>query len=660
MTSYQSNVHDSNTNEEVDRLINNLTPIPNQSPSSYKRYLKGGIAALCFLGVGFHHRPFRATASEDAESSLSGTDEQWPQLIGECRISDENSCDGDKICCPMLKGFFGGSPLGLTGTCVVCCTDADCIRKIEQPPAGEFGKMYCNDDTHDHTCEGKKGLIGKDGYIVWSPSETIDNSKSFRKYMMKREVISDDPEDPAYESAWYFDFNEQDNNEFDINKIDCNGTHITLPSYGRMHAGYSKKYKHYKEEETGIVTLFMSENKYSLIADFPKVSFVEKYHTLTFDGEKDIERGEYLKELSAKQVEEEPVFNLQKWLVQAYKRAIRNIHEQVVMRQVQAGIDTALTWQIRRFVNAYDNDGSVTPSTSKRWASHSAKAQEAIKLAKDPDFEREYLKSELHCKHLEEAKGGGFTVDHTKDTVTIPLGRPITTFSGEMVNAPTHYLGLGQGTMTAHYDEDQGILQLFLEGFGNARQYSDVKFVGTHGHGMFVGPVSKGDDYIVDPDVDGRLESLYTDDQPKDLDSGRGKILTPLLWFLTSVNILNSDPPDLTMWRQPVSDRCSDKTRDASFWEAIDPEKGENNVFEHLVQKKRILMGTVRGMACSTSYMKPDYGWGTSNFDANEIGVWVHTLGEVRDNWTKKMTLATWWDEWECFYQGKELSDCHY
>lgn len=616
MTSYQSIVHDSNTNEEVDPLIKNLTPIPNRSPSSYKRYLVGGIVALCFLGVGFHW---------------------W--LIGECLISDENSCDGDKICCPKVEGFH--SPLGLTGFCVECCTHRDCVSKVEQPPAGEFGKMICNYD--DYTCEGKKGLVGKDGYPVWSPSETIDNSKTFQKYMMKRKVISDDPEDPAYESAWYFDFNEQDDIEFDINKIDCNGTHITLPSYGKMHAGYSKKYKYYKEEETGIVTLFMSDNTYSLVADFPKVSFVEKYHTLTFEGEKDIERGEYIKELSAKQVEERPVFNKNRWLAQAYVRAISSVRNKVALRQVQAALDSALTWQIRRFVNAYDDDGSVTPSTSKRWASHSAKAQEAIKLAKDPDFEREYLKSELHCKHLEVAKGGGFTVDTTKDTVTIPLGRPITTLSGEMVNAPTHYFGLGQGTMTAHYDEDQGILQLFLEGFGNARQYSDVNFVGTHGNGMFVGPVAKGDDYIVDPDVDGRQDSCYTDDQPPALKTA----------------IFSPDVPDVTMWRRPLSDRCSDKTRDASFWEMIDISSKDDSVFDMLAQLSLILKGTVRGMACSTTWMKPDYGWGTSNFDAQEISVWVHTLGEVRDDWTKKMTLANWWDEWECFYQGKELSDCH-
>mmetsp|Transcript_22897 Transcript_22897/g.26097 ORF Transcript_22897/g.26097 Transcript_22897/m.26097 type:complete len:626 (-) Transcript_22897:58-1935(-) len=625
MTDYQSIVQDSNTNKEVDPLINNLTPIPNRSPS-YKRYLVGGIVALCFLGLAFFL--FHAVGSHKS-----------PQLLGECLMSSKNPCDDDKICCSMVKGGFQ-SPIGLTGTCVECCSSDDCIRKIEQPPAGEFGKMVCNDD---HTCEGKEGLVGKDGYPVWSPSETIDNSKTFQKYMMKREVISDDPEDPAYESAWYFDFNEQDDNEFDINKIDYNGTHITLPSYGKMHAGYSKKYKHYKEEETGVVTLLMADNTYSLVADFPKVSFVEKYHTLTFEGEKDIERGEYIKELSAKQVKEKPVFNKIKWLAQAYVRAISSSSNDVALRQVQAALDTALAWQIRRFVNAYDNDGSVTPSSSKRWASHSAKAQQAIKLAKDPDFEREFLKSEQHCKHLEVAQGGGFTVDHTTDTVTIPLGRPITTFSGEMVNAPTHYLGLGQGTMTAHYNEDQGILQLFLQGFGISRQYSDVNFVGTHGNGLFVGPVAKGDDYVVDPDVDGRQDNLYRDDPPPNI----------------KTNPISPDVPDLTMWRRPLSERCSANTRDASFWEEINISTKSNSVFNFLNQNVNILRGAVRGMACSTTWMKPDYGWGTSNFDVNELSVWIHTLGEVRDDWTKKITLAPWWDEWECFYQGKKLSDCH-
>jgi len=244
---------------------------------------------------------------------------------------------------------------------------------------------------------------------------------------------------------------------------------------------------------------------------------------------------------------------------------------------------------------------------------------------------------------MEEAQGDGFTVDYTTDTVTFPLGRPITTFSGEMVNAPTHYFGLGQGTMTAHYNEEESILQLFLDGFGNSRQYSDVKFPGPHGNGLFVGPVAKGDNYVVDPDVDGRQDSYYREDQPAPL----------------KTHPLDPDVPDLTMWRRPLSERCDADVVGAPFWENLDLSASDDSIYDMLDQSITMLRGVIAGLPCSTSWMKNDYGMGSSDFDAQEMSVWVHTLGEIRNDWVETMSLAPWWDEWECFYQNKTLTDCH-
>mmetsp|Transcript_47694 Transcript_47694/g.144217 ORF Transcript_47694/g.144217 Transcript_47694/m.144217 type:complete len:485 (-) Transcript_47694:363-1817(-) len=483
------------------------------------------------------------------------------------------------------------------------------------------------------------------------PSETIDNSKTFQKYAMPRKVISNDPNDPVFESLWYFDFNEQPD-IFSMDDIVYNGTHITLKSFAKMHAGYSKYYKAFDERETGIVTMYMSDNKFSVVADYPKLAFVEKYHTLTFEGKKDEERGQDMLEMSAKQVEERPKFDLDKWILHAKAQATAIITRKSIESQVEAGVDRALNWQIRRYVNSYTEDGSLNPSSSSRWASHSLKAQHAIELAKDPNFTRGHLKSEQHCKHLEE--GQGFTVSHTEDTVTIPLGRPVTMFSGEMVNAPSHYLGFNVGHVTAHYDEDKGILQLFYQGYSNSRQYSDVKYPGPDGFaGLYVGPVSEGSDYVVDPLKDGRGDFSLRTEPPRDLFQFPDSKWN-LSWLLRS-----SDVPDVSIWRRPLSERCTAETVNADFWKNIDIMKGSESIYDSIVQNLDTLNGVVEGMPCATSWMRADYGEGSHNFDANEIGVWAHSLGEIVDEYTNEMTLAPWWDEWECFYQGKDEKLCY-
>jgi len=40
------------------------------------------------------------------------------------------------------------------------------------------------------------------------------------------------------------------------------------------------------------------------------------------------------------------------------------------------------------------------------------------------------------------------------------------------------------------------------------------------------------------------------------------------------------------------------------------------------------------------------------------MGVWGHFLMEVTDETTRTLGLARWWDNWECFYQDKDMGIC--
>lgn len=641
MTNYDSIEVQNKDHNESDPLVGENSPPVEyvERPTSYKRYIAGPLVALCILGVGMHCSHYYGApgpTAQNVKSWLFGNDIEY------CYMGSENSCGTEQVCCPKSADY--NSLTGLMGTCQSCCSNNDCLARIEQPPAGEFGKPLCIANQCQAYTNGEFSVIGEEGFPVYAPSETIDNSKTYRKYVLPRKVVTDDPSDPVFESLWYIDLNEQ-HESFNKDGVINNGTHITIPSYERLHAGYSKKYAPFSEEETGIVTLYMQDNKHSVVAQYPKLAFVEKYHSLTFKGDRDESRGKYVTEMSAQQVKEEPVFDFTGWLVAAYATAVALVRRGTITSQVHAGVDFAHTWQIRRFVDTYPESkvNSVNPSSSSSWTGHSIKAQNAIKLAKDPSFEREHVKSEQHCKHMELGRGA-FTVDHTETTITIPLGRPVTIFSGEMVNAPSHYFGLNVGTVTTHYDEEKGILQMFLQGFSSTRQYADAAFPGPPGFaGMYLGPVAEGSDYDVSP-KDGRYDALYSETPPEDHKTA---------FFRSSV-------PDLTMWRRALSDRCEQKTLEDDFWENVDITSSDNSIYDTLAQSTDMLKGIVRGMACSTSWMKPDYGYGSSNFDANEIGVWAHSLGEIRDDHTKEMTLAPWWDEWECFYQGKDVESCHY
>jgi len=550
---------------------------------------------------------------------------------GYCFFGTDSHCDDGQICCRHYQYT------GIIGTCGYCCEHSDCTANIDlnenQPPAGEFGKPFCVNNQCSAYKNGLSSQIPPDGYPVWLTSETEDNSKTFRKVNMPRTVHD---EGPVMEQVRRIDFSQQGETFDKNNRFKFNDTHITIPSFDYVHASYSKSYYHYDEHETGVVNLVMIDNPYSQISPYSELAFVEKYHTLTYDGKIDTKRGDDIKKRAQEQLEKHPKFRRNKWVRHAAaKLGYAVVYTKTVMRQIEAGIDQVLAWQVRRHVNSYrENDvGSVHKSSSASWARHSKRAKQAIIHAKDRTFERDFVKSEQHCKHFEKLDGISFT----EDTVTFPLGRPVTTFSAEMVNSPVHYLGTAVGHVTLQYDENTEILEIFFQTFSYGRQYSDPKYPGPYPSGLHVAPVANGRDYIVDRDSDGRHDFRFLPKAPGPNPA------------------VNKDEADFTQWARPTEEVCDGFYLEDSFWEDICPDKllNYNDVYELLTQFKPLLNSVIGGMLCSGSWMRSDYGGGTNGMDVQELGVWIHGLIEIRNDYTKAMMLTPFWDDWKCFYANE-------
>lgn len=90
----------------------------------------------------------------------------------------------------------------------------------------------------------------------------------------------------------------------------------------------------------------------------------------------------------------------------------------------------------------------------------------------------------------------------------------------------------------------------------------------------------------------------------------------------------------------------------------MDLEPGAESIFDVLTGTLTLSRGVVQGMPCADVWMRSDAGAGTHGFDQNEMGVWGHFLMEVTDETTRTLGLARWWDNWECFYQDKDMGIC--
>lgn len=619
MSNYGSiNKSEEDCSTEVDALIDDGIPVVDPAPSSRKKwYLAGGFVTFLSLMV----------------FSRSRTDGLYAQLLKDngSFCFNDNACKSNNCC--TIDSLFGK-----VGTCENCCISADCKSKVEQPPAGEYGKPFCRDNECVATLGGEPYTFPQEGYTVWLPSETIDNSNTFQKYTVPRTIYSDVPGTPVFEQVWYIDFNEQDPSLFNKDDIKVNETHISIPKNQAFHSGYSRSLLMYDEHETGIITSVVLDNTYSVVSDFPELSFVEKYHTLTYDGVVDTSRGDYIKEKSDEQLQSDfTFFSLAGWLTDALLSAFALVKENVPDAQFEAGVDKAHTWQVRRYVNSYPEDdvGTLNPSSSSRWASQAEKAKEAYNLAKDVDFVREYKKSENHCKHFEQLESLGQDETHA----IFPLGRPITTLAGEGVTSPVYYLSFAGGHATFDYDEDTNVLQIFYLGYAYSRQYNDVNFPGPYPNGIYVSPVAEGSDYVV-VDTDGRSNIYQQLEQPENTGTDPEK------------------EPDFTLWARPRSETCLERYENGDFWEEIDIESIFDSIFTQLTGYVNILKGTVGGYPCANIWSRNDYGRGTHGFGTTEVSVWAHALTEIPDFITKEITNAKYWDSWKCFFQNKNQALC--
>jgi hypothetical protein len=539
-------------------------------------------------------------------------------------------CRDDEVCC--------------RSGCKSCCNDRDCVEKIiDYPPPGEFGEAMCVNSQCQSYKNGESSQIPADGvYPVWLASETSDEPNKFRELKIPRRVYEDGG--PLMEQVWRIDFEDQETS-FEQNKVVYNETHITIPSYESLHVAYSRSYNHLNEHETGVLAMIMIDNAYSVVADRPKLAFVEKYHTLTFNGTKETRRADHIKEIAEQQLKEQPEFDEVKWFSRAFSQATQALLLSLIPRQLEAGLDKALAWQIRRYADSYPESklGTVNPSTSDSWKRHSMNAKQAIKHARDPNFEREYLKSETHCKHFEELDGLE-GVSFTEDSVTFPMGRPITGYTGEMVMSPVYYLGFGVGHITLHYDPETSVLEMFFQTFSHSRQHSDVEFPGPDpekGNALYVSPVAEGDEYKVDPKRDGRTDKRFSANVP-----GRSEYI-PI-----------SGKPDFTLWARPTEEVCNKNYigdgKWSNFWETINGAVMDyGDAFDMIGQPIALIKGVVGGMPCAGTYMRTDYGG--NGFEVEEIGVFFHSLVEIPSGQTENMLLGTFWDGWECFYRGCEM-----
>ena len=62
---------------------------------------------------------------------------------------------------------------------------------------------------------------------------------------------------------------------------------------------------------------------------------------------------------------------------------------------------------------------------------------------------------------------------------------------------------------------------------------------------------------------------------------------------------------------------------------------GDNSIYETLASSRDLLIGVTLGMLCANIWMRADYGAGSHRFGANEMSVFGHLLGEVRNEYTE-------------------------
>ena len=401
---------------------------------------------------------------------------------------------------------------------------------MEQPPApGTYGTPFCRKE--DRTCSAFKNghfsqISASSGYPVWAP---INDETDLAQVDMPRTVV--EGTDPVMEQVWYFDLTDQPVENV-ASRVGSNGTHVWVPLHTQILAGYSRTYHMYEEHETGIITSVFLPNSVSIVTDQPKAGMAEKVHALTYTSEYSTARGQavrarnqaILQQSNNGGDDDDNKFDLAAFATRWDALAVIWGTLGIINAQLEAGMDKAHLWQIRRYVNDTTVQVPRSPTQTEGWKQHRQLAREVLALAHNATFleTRTIQKSENHCRHFEQpdpiaAAGNGRGVDYNDTHIFFPLDTPLTMLSGEMTFSPMYYLGLNGGYTTVQFHPETQVLELYYRAHQQSRSYTDPQLStdNTKPSGLWLSRLAAPPEYDVDATVEGRSDQYLSLDKPQ-------------------------------------------------------------------------------------------------------------------------------------------------
>mmetsp|Transcript_9345 Transcript_9345/g.14410 ORF Transcript_9345/g.14410 Transcript_9345/m.14410 type:complete len:573 (+) Transcript_9345:13-1731(+) len=537
-----------------------------------------------------------------------------------CRIDDECASG---LCSKFLNTFW------TVGVCSDCNTDNDCEGKgISRP--GELPMAFCHKQKgNSNIClPWKRGKpIGDEGYPVHLPG---NGAVWVRRYL--HEAQNSLEYEPAMSQIWRFDLNNQPEGTL----IDVNATHVKIPLYAEILAGYSRIYHALDEEkETGVVTALFLRNPYSVITSKGHSAMLEKYHTLTYDGKLPTPKADRVEKELAERTEKQQRTAVKHRKARTLAMMSSIIPSKIVDSLIESGQDKVHWEKVRAYVKERRKEGKLTNDSDRLWLSshRSNEAKEAVEVhAKTTSS----LKSENHCKHFEDGYGIGLTKSH----IEIPLNSPWVTVSGEMNYSPNYYMGLNNGIKIAKYDPETHALEFHYQAFQQWRHYADQtsNSVANGPSGLFIAPISP--DFPVARE-DGRSDQYYQD-KPK--------------WYMDVLANYRNIPVDYSLYDRDAT--CDEKTRErlADKWTDAKLEEAQvedtDNVFEDLLDLHSLVTVVIDGATCPSALMRSDYGQNSTGMEILEFITWAHLILEADPEVTEDLATAQFWDDWDKFYKG--------
>jgi len=550
---------------------------------------------------------------------------------------DSGFCSKDRWCC-----FWRD------GVCNECRTDKDCGASLRRD---SLSKAYCVDIGNEQkVCSAwKHGKpIDEKGYPLHSLS--INNKEEdenpidwIRRYIHDKDLVSDsnnneetNNKEPVMSQVWRWDLNNQPEGA----SLEANETHVRIPLNTPFHAGYSRTYHAFdNEHETGIVTLILVSNEYSIMMENAHSMMVEKYHTLTYTND----FGDDLPTPKASHIEKELVNRpkTKHGMAEAEKKlkkrslaqAAAIMPTRVADSLMEAGQDLLHLENLRKYLRGrrQDEEGATDEYYSDLWLDNdnnkmSEEAKDALEYAKT----EKSMKSENHCKHFEDYHGIGIT----ETDLEIPLNKPWLAHSGETNLSPSYIFGYNNGIMIAKYDNEKNILEIHYKAYQQYRYHADAGYERPPS-GLWLAPISL--EYPV-MDQDGRSDRFYQEHS----------------WYNEMLNKYRSIPVDYSVYDR--TETCDDETRDelADLWDDLDYIEIINesqSTFGDLMDFAGFTRILINGITCASSLMRPDYGPNTVGFEVLEMLVVVHFIIEIDPNFTESLLTSPFWNEWDDFYK---------